>query len=298
MEFIRSNLLRDYTSATEPKKIDLPVNPLSHLIISLDGYNATDETTLAEFLAFVNSVTVTHNGGTIVGMQSEDLYGYNAYLYGNRPVLTQKLATDNLNRCLSLIVPFGRRIFDQSECYPATKKGELTLTLDMTAMATSIDNGTVNIEAVELPGANPSHYVKAVMATVSAPGATGENDYTLPQGNQIIAIQMRLTTWPGASSHAWGVDLAKVLVNNKEFGYASARAQCLQGDLIFHYDTQHGNIAAQGLIKPENILYLDFDPAHNDEYLLETAQASSVKLRMEMGVDEATYVTVIEKVAV
>jgi len=298
MEFIRSNLLRDHTAATEVKKIDLPVNPISHLIISLDMYNATDEATLAEVLAFINTIQVTHNGRAILSMQSEDLYGLNSYLYGNRPVLVGKLATDNLLRCLSLVVPFGRRIFDPDECFPGTRKGELTLSLDYTAPATSADNGTLNIEAVELPEATPQRFLKSIMNTVSAPGATGDNDYELPIGNPIVAAMIRCTTWPAASSHAFGVDMAKVLVDNKEFGYASARAQCMTGDLIHRYDTQHGAIAAQGLITPDSVFFVDFDPAKDGNFLLETAGKSSVKLRMEMGVDEATYVSTMELVDV
>jgi hypothetical protein len=161
MHFIRSSLLLDHTAATEVKKIDLPVNPLSHLIISLDVYNATDEATLAEILAFINKVEVTYLGTTIMSLQSEDLAALNAYLYRGMPILTQNVATDNAARCLSLIVPFGRKIMSPVECFPATRKGELTLSLDMTAPATSCDNGKVNIEAVELLGANPTRYMKS-----------------------------------------------------------------------------------------------------------------------------------------
>ena len=298
MEFIRSSLVRDRTAATEVLKVDLPVNALSHLIISLDMYNATDEATLAEILAFVNSITVTHSGRTIVSLQSEDLYGVDTKLYGNRPVLVGKLATDNEHRCLSLIVPFGRRIFNPAECYPASRKGEVTLTLDYTAPATAADNGTLNIEAVELVGATPSHYLRSVMSIIAAPGATGENDWDMPIGNDIVAIGLRMTTWPGASTHTYGVDMAKVLVENQEYGYSAARAQCLVGDLIHHYETQHGNIAAQGFIQPAGMVWLDYDPGDNDEYLLKTEGLSSLKLRMEMGVDEATYVTLLERCAV
>lgn len=296
MEFIRSSLLKDHTTATEVKKLDLPVNPLSHLIITMDAYNATDEATLAEILAFINKVSVSHLGKTVLDAESEDLYGVNCYLYGNRPVLSAKLATDNQHRAVSLVVPFGRRIFDPSECYPATKKGELTLSLDMTVPATSCDNSTLNVEAVELVDATPQHYLKTTMATVSAPGATGENDYDLPIGNEIVALQIRMTTFPGASSHTFGVDVAKVLVNNQEYGYSAARALCLVGDLIHRIDTQHGSIAAQGAINPDNVVWLDYDPRGNGEFLLETEGKSSVKLRMDMGVDEATYVTIMERV--
>ena len=297
-EFIRSNLVRDRTTATEVLKVDLPVNPLSHLIIAMDGFNATDEATLAEMLAFINSVTVTKLGKTVLSLQSEDLYAVNSYLFGNRPVLTGKLSTDNQQRTLALVVPFGREIFNPRECYPGTRKGELTLSLDTTVPATSLDNSTLNIEAVELLDAAPQHYLKSTLVTVTAPGGTGENDFELPIGNEIIALGIRMTTWPATSSHTFGVDLAKVLVDNVEMGYASARAQALQGDLIFRYDTQHGTIAAQGLITPDSVVWLDYDPKGDNEWLLQTAGKSSVKLRMEMGIDEATFLTVLERVEV
>lgn len=298
MDFIRSSLLKDHTAATEVKKIDLPVNPLSHLIISLDAYNATDEATLAEILAYINKVSVTYKGTTILSAESEDLYGVNCYLMKRRPVLYGKIATDNQLRCLSLIVPFGRTIFNPDECFPSTKKGELTLSLDMAAPATAADNGTVNIEAVELIDASPSKYLKTTMLTATAPGATGDNDIDLPIGNDIACIQIRMTTFTGASSHTFGVDMAKVLVDNVEKGYSAARAQCLLGDLINIIDTQHGTIAAQGSILPLNTVYLDYDPARNDNYLLQTAGKSSVKARLDMGVDEATYLTILELVEI
>ncbi|KKM78896.1 hypothetical protein LCGC14_1355400 [marine sediment metagenome] len=296
--FIRTNLVRDRTAATEVLPLDLPVLPLSHLIVSLDMFNATDEATLAEILAFINSITVSQNGKTILTQPSEDLYAVNTYLYGNRPVLTGKLATDNLWRCLSLIVPFGRKTFDVNECFPATQKGELTLTIDYAAPATAADNGTLNIEAVQLVGATPRHYLKTVTKTVSAPGQTGDNEISLPMGHEIIAIGIRNTTWPAASSHTFGVDMATVLIDEVEEGYAGARAQCLTGDLIFTEETQHGTIAAQGLITPDSVFWLDYDPKRDSEWLLQTAGKASAKLKLEMGVDEATFVTTMERVSV
>lgn len=298
MEFIRSSLLKDHTAATEVKKIDLPVNPLSHLIISLDMYNATDEATLAEILVFINSIKVEHNGVAVCSLMSEELYALDAYLYGRRPVLLGKLATDNLHRCFSLVVPFGRRIFDPEECYPASKKGELTLSLDYTAPATAADNGTVNVECVQLPGATPRRFLKSVTKTVSAPGATGDNDVELPIGNDILAILMRMTTWPGASTHTYGVDGVTVKVDEEEYGYSFARAQCLGGDLIHHYDTQHGAIAAQGIVTPTNCVIIDYDPLKDGSYALQTRGKSRVHMVLNMGVDEATYVTPLELVSV
>ncbi len=297
MEFIRSSLLKDHTTATETWEKDLPTNPLSHLILNMDGYNVTDEATLAEILAFINTVEVTRSGITVVSLQSEDLYALNVWLYRHYPQLTGKLATDNEARNLGLIVPFGRRVFDPEECFPATKKGDLTVRINFTVPGTSLDNSTVNVEAVELPGATPSHYLKCIMSTIVAPGATGDNDYELPIGNEIVCVQLRLTTIPTTSSHTYGVDNARVLVDNAEFGYASARAQCLQADHVFIADHQHGAIAAQGVDQVDNVLWLDFDPARDGRFLLDTKGRSSVKLKLNMGVNEATYCTLLERVA-
>ncbi len=297
-EFIRSSLLKDHTTATEVLKKDLPVNPLSHILISLDGYNATDEATLAEILAFINKIEVTQRGKTIISLESEDLFGLDCYLYKAAPILTQNVATDNAARCLTLVVPFGRRIFDPNECFPATRKGELTFSLDTTVPSSSFDNSTLNIETVELIGANPTRYLKATALNVTAPGATGDNPIELPIGNDIIAIQARMTTFPATSSHTYGIDNLRIKVDNNEYGYADARAQCLVGDGIFHISTLPRDIAAFGDILPDNIIWVDFDPNRDDQFLLKTEGKSSVKIVMDMGVDEAVTLAIFELVKV
>ena len=298
MDFIRSNLLRRSTLATAVIEEDLPTNPLSHINVSISGFNVTDEATLAEILAFLITAKVTDAGRVVVNLQSEDLYGLDCYLYRRRPHLTSRLAADNSTRTLGLIIPFGRRTFDPDECYPARKRGDLKLSLDMTALGTSIDNGVIDIEAVELPGASPSRYLKSVVKVVTAPGATGDNDIRLPIGNQIVALQVRMTTFPGAGSHVYGVEDCTVLRSNREFGYVGNVAQSLIADGIFHVDGQSGIIPAQSEILPDNIVWLDYDPAKDGRYLMETADASDLVLRLNMGVDEATYVTVLELVRV
>ena len=73
--FIRSNLIKNQTSATKVIEKDLPTNPISHLIVSLSGYQMTDEVTLAAMLGFINSIEVTKKGVTILNAESEDLFG-------------------------------------------------------------------------------------------------------------------------------------------------------------------------------------------------------------------------------
>lgn len=296
--FIRSNIVKDHTSATETIEKDLPTNPISHLILSLSGFQMTDEATLAEIIAFINTVEVTKKGVTVLSAQSEDLFGVNCYLFGKRPHLTNNITTDNATRTLSLIVPFGRKIFDPNECYPSTKKGDLTLRADMTVLGTSIDNGIVNIDVVELPGATPRQYLKTTMMEVTAPGKLGDNDIELPLGNKIIAIQVRMTTVPTTAGHVYGVNEMRLLVDNSEFGYANAKAECLMGERMFKLEGAVSTMLLQQLILPENIVWMDYDPHGDGNWLLETAGKSSVKIRLNMGVDEATFLTLMELVNV
>lgn len=298
MKFRRSNILRDHTMATEHIEEDLPIEPLSHVIFTMDFFNETDEATLIEALGFINKVTVAKLGVPIISLESEELYAQNCYLFGRRPVFSGKLGTDNLNRTLTLMIPMGRRMYDPAECFPATKKGELTLDIDTTLPATTIDNATCNIEVVNLPDASPRRYLKSTRMTITAPGATGDHDTRLPMGNDIVAICLRLTTWLTAATHTMGVDMVHLIVNDSEAIYQAATMHSLIGDLINLYDTQHGAIAAQGLIQPPQCIFLDFDPAKNDEYLLQTSGLTSLKLRLEMGVDEATYLSLYELVKV
>jgi len=297
MEFIRSCLLRDHTSATETIELDLPTNPISHLVISISGLQMTDEATLAEILAFLNSVVVSEMGKTIVSLQSEDLFGVNTYLYRARPILTGNITTDNGPRTLGLIVPFGRRTFDPNECYPARRKGELTLYADMTALGTSIDNGLVNIDCVQLPGASPTHYLRTRMMTVAAPGGTGDYEFNLPMGSEIVAMQLRMTTFPAATSQVYGVEKVAVQVDEQEYGYVSAPVENLLADGIFRGGGTPTSMLLQQQILPLNTVWIDYDPRGDGEFLLDLKDKASAKLILEMGVNEATYLTVLERVA-
>ncbi|MDH3348863.1 MAG: hypothetical protein OEM02_12300 [Desulfobulbaceae bacterium] len=296
MDFIRSNILKDHTAATEARTLDLPINPLSHILISLEVYNVTDEATLAEIIAFINSVSITWKGQTIYQLESEAISAQMAYLFASQVHLSNNVATDNASRNLGLIIPFGRSIFNPDECFPATLRGELQLTLDTTVPATSCDNGIINVETVELPGASPSRYLKSTMLSVTAPGATGENQIPLSIGNRYVALALQHTTFTLTGSHTYGIKSCKIKKNNKEWGYSLAKTQAMMIDRIFRVSSLPRDIAAFGQIIPDLYTWLDFDPVGNGEFLLESAGLSSLDLILDMGVDEACKIIKMELV--
>ncbi len=211
---------------------------------------------------------------------------------------TNNITTTTATTTLGLIIPFGRKIYNPEECYPATKKGDLTVRVDTTVLASDITNGIFNIEAVELVNATPTHYLKSTLKIVTAPGATGDNDVELPLGNEIIAIQIRRTSGPAAAGHVYGVLGASILKNNKQFDYAKASAQCMEAERIFRQGGLPSSMLLQQEILPPLTFWMDFDPNDDGKWLLQTSDATSLKLRLDMGVDEATYVTILERVAI
>jgi hypothetical protein len=295
--FIYSNILKAYTWATEVKTIDLPVNPISFILITLSGFNAGDEATWAEIIAFLNKVTITHEGNSVFNMESEDIAA-NMVVNGlGSPLLTANLATDNLCRELTLIIPFGRTLWNPNECFPATQRGEFQLKLDCTVPAASLDNGVIDVEVCQLPEATPEYFLKSTLLNVAAPGATGDNDVPLPIGNMISKFLVYSTTYPAAASHVWGVNEVRVLMNNSEFGYVSARAKALHGLLGAYGLGKTHDIAAYGTEIPGHYICLDYDFWGNNQYLLETAGASSLIMRLNMGVDEACKIITNEIVS-
>lgn len=297
MDFIRTMILDGHTTATEVVTYDLPVNPVSHLILTLEAYNATDEATVAEILGFINSVKVTFMGTSIMSLHSEDLAALNLYLYGSGGFNLAPVATDNQHLAYSLIIPFGRRPFNPEECFPSTRRGEFQLELDTTVPATSLDNSLISIAAIEMPEASPANYLKATMMSIAAPGATGDNDIDLPIGNSLLACLVRMTSFAGASEVLFGVDDFKILRNNVETHYMSGNAPSVLAEMMFRVPATVRATAAQGGLIPNTCGWMDFDPTRDGQYAIETQGLSSLVFRAGMGVNEAIYVTPVELVA-
>jgi hypothetical protein len=212
--------------------------------------------------------------------------------------VTNSITTATATRTIGVVIPFGLKIFDPSECHPATKKGDLTVRVNTTVIATSAITGIYSLEAVELVGATPESYLKVTKIAVPAPGATGDHDIELPTGNEIVAIGIRRTSGPAVTTHVYGVQNVRLLVDNREYGYASARAQCLDADWGLRAGGLPSNMLLQQQVLPPMMFWMDFDPNGDGQWLVDTAGKSSVKLRLDMGVNEATWITLVERVKI
>jgi len=301
MKFINSVIAQDETAAVDTVYTwDLPVSPLSHLIVTHKCLNsAAIEATKFEIENFIKKIEVLYKGASVLSLSGVELDTYNAFTLRNLPILLNQVATDNGVRALTLIVPFGRKLFNPKECNPETKKGELQLqiTTNSAAATPNTDGHMLQIEAVELPEASPTQFVKVTTLT-KTPTATGLHDVNLPTGNKMIGVGLHATTVPIGTTWTKSISYVQLLVNNVEYDYAKANWEALHGMLInkighrepYDLDADHDHYLDAAL--------LDFDPLGDDSYLLDTAPMASLKLRIYADVADAILLHPIEIVAV
>ena len=298
MRFLRSTLVSDVTPAADGTySYDLPVNPLSHLILTIKCLNLSADTkaTVAQIMGALENITVEYRGQAIISMNGADLYVLNTILYGNEPLQVNVTNLENSTRAISLRVPFGRNTFNPSECMFATNRGELKLKVQVDIADTGYDGVIFQFETVELVEASPAQYLKVTTLT-DTPAATGDMDEDLPIGNVLAGILLWATTIPTGTAWTATIDAIRLLVNNSEYGYASALWESLQGDLIhsgatvaydnhIHTDPAAGDtgIAEQDDGNLSNYALMDYGIKIGNEFLLDTADKSRVHLKITAG---------------
>lgn len=283
--------------STEEFTIDILTNPISHLILTVEGLNATDEATAAEILAFINQISVTHKGVGIHNYTSEQLALINLYFFGNAGLMVNPVAADNAFRSYSWIIPFGKKMYDPSQCFPKTTKGEFQITLNTTVPTTSMDNALISIGAVELPDATPTNFLKMTSQNVSAPGSVGQHDTDLPRGNPYMALLFNQTTFPAATTFDYTVNEVRLMFDNKELNYASGKMADVLAEMTNRISGTVRSTAAQGLVLPANGAWMDFDPMQDGEYMVDSGASNELKFRGVYAIDEAIELMPVEVVA-
>jgi len=316
----RQSLVSDGETVTAATLItkDLPVNPLSHLLITLNMAQnlANTQMVLANMLAVFSKIEVLASGSPVVSLSGADLSALNMLMHDFSPSRQNSNGADNELVTWTWLVPFGRKLFNPEECYPETKRGELQLQLTPAAAFTNIDTTTVFVEAVELLGAEPKNYLRATTKNYT-PAATGEGDVPLPIGHPLAGILLFGTTIPSGNTATTTIDKLALIADNASEVFVGNRFETLRGQIgcrcrphLEHGSHIHqidGAAFAQYMDSSaskynndcvSNYLFLDFDPNRDGAWLLDTAEMNSLNLRITAGDTNAVRVVPVEQIAV
>jgi hypothetical protein len=299
----------DLVASVDITPFDLPVNPLSMLLLRFE-INNTDPSTDLIYSAVDNvidqitSIRILHKGELIIQGSLRDLMVMNMVGMNAYPGWARLSSLDATIRSLVFPLCFGAKPYDPMSCFPATTRGNLRF--EMTAGADGAGHTDINfsVSAVELIEAQPTEYRKYI--TNSRVALVGQYDALLPIGNELAGVLM---FDPGlqateAALYSWGS--LRLLKDNVEQYYTSERIEVLAAGLFLnkrgfpywpgHF---HEKVAAVGAASrtteaeseessaQHGYGYLDFDPLRDGQYMLETSGASDLKIRA-VGEDTGT----------
>jgi hypothetical protein len=282
---------------------DLPVNPLSHVLLTLKFAQdqANTQLTFANIAAVISKVEVLYKGSGVFSMSGLDALACGIFINGFESWGVNALGADNELRSFTFLLPFTRSLYSPRECYPASTRGELILQITYASSFTQIDGVSAQIETVELPDAAPERYLKMTTLSVT-PSSTGELDIDLPIGNDISDIIFWGTTIPAGATATRTLTYVQLLMDNERKFYSQVNFETAMGmagrmraapgywgshthDLIestySQYDDTSPNDAANHILA--NHLHLPFDVTKDSMYILQTAGLSSLVARISAG---------------
>lgn len=321
MQFLRQVLVQDETlTVSTVRTDDLPVNPLSVILLTLRELNSTatltDYQVISGLLAQIAKVEVLFQGSAVVSGSLADLARLSCLLLHRPPRQLKAGHTNGDVRGVTIPILLGRKAYWAEECFPAVRRGELQLQTTVAAAVTGLATPTLQVETVELLGANPSRFLKAT--TISkTPSATGDHDVDLPIGNKLAGALLFGTTAPTGNSFNASIGQLRLLVDNVEAYYARANWETLQGDIqirtvesdqvdsLTMLENTAGAYAQNATTDKQNIVpffdnyrYLDLDPHTDDAWLLDTKGRARINLRINADVADAIRIMPVEIVDV
>lgn len=317
-DFIHSVLVEEQDPAADGVlEHDLPVNPLSGILIHIKPLNETSTFTtfdgLSAILDAINSIDVIWRGITIFSASGRDARMLLLHRWHRDVVQNNMINTDNARRSIVLPILFGRRWGDREEGLPATRKGELKIRIDVDVADTAYDDFRYSIETLEIPNANFRNFTRVTTISQTL-AATGNNDIELPIGHDLRGLLLFQTTAFAGATPAPGLGRIEILVDGSQRGYTSTDVEVARAisALVGHNVTrfpEHVHFAdldgsADADIEPpeqvetllDNYVYLDFDFLRDDSYVLDTKQAKRLVLRTNAEQAEAIRVLPVEKV--
>lgn len=234
-QILRTTLIADEAvTADGVRNYDLPVNPLSCILLTIKALNLTttiaDYSAIAQLLAMITNLNVRYRGATIIDGSLTDLAVGMAAISGWGPHQGNRQSADNDVRWITVPLLFGRRPYDPMECFPATRRGDLVMQLTRDIAVTGADNLVIQAETVEILDAAPARFTKLTTQSPAA-FAAGQNFIDLPIGNKLLGMLLRSFNVPDAADFQASYGVVASQVDNVEVVYSEANWETLHAEL-------------------------------------------------------------------
>ena len=302
--------LQTLTASADVAAVDLPVNPISHLILTLTATKnvAAAATSLGDLVRLmmgqITDLSIRHRGENIIQGSLADLAYMNAMLHGQGPTVGEYAYADNEIQFASFPLSFSRKLYHHEEAFPATQRGNLRFFMTAGAQNALWDAAQWGLEAVELIEDTPTRFLKYTTLTRTI-AATGRQRIPLPLGNPLLGIGLFDPSDEIDTGAAYAFGKLKIMKDNVEQYFAESNWENLRESnqrRMPHFHLAWGHVHAQAAadtitgqetqpvadVLPIQAAFLDFDPLKDDSYALETAGAASLDIDHNSDVSSGT----------
>jgi len=278
--------------AGENGPFDLPVNPVSFLLLHFRAAAAVGAPDFQQLIGHIERLVVAFKGTQVVSMSGVDLVRMVQKLWGRQINIEGFNGVAPALVSFTIPIPFTRKPYWDKEAFPATRRGEFTITITRSAVLTNVTAPFFAVEAVELLEAEPAQFLK--MVTLSRAITVGDADFELPIGNPFLALQVFSPTAMGNDPISETIRRMRLLLDNVEYDYADSAFDVNRAIGWLRASDNNDYTAITSLSR--NYTYMDFDPHMDETFLVETEGRASVRLRLVPDVAGTVRVTPVELV--
>lgn len=303
-KFLKQRVVEDYDpSADETKTWQLSDEAMAALWITIKGDLAADEKCNDDLMALVTSLDVWFGGFNVVHyINTVTGVLMNSLLKGNRPMqIGNGMDTDDV-RAVSFPILFGAPYLNRSMALPRSLSNRKSIELGLDIATANFDDLLITIDEVILPDANPVGFIKQEEISQAALG-TGDKDVWLQTNWDILKILFKCPTVPVDAAWTATINRAGMEINDFAYGYKSVDWETLHAEIMdemtgivgienhFHDDPSAGVTGFAEDLEHYVRLFgvMDFFYNYDLYWKAEVKGASTAKLKLNMGVDEAFY---------
>jgi hypothetical protein len=260
---------------------------------------------------------VLYRGQSVFDMSGADAVALAYFRHGMVPFEANGDDTNNERRSLVIPLMMGRFPYDPQSCFPASRRGELQMQVQVDVAVTGGDGLRLAAETIEILGANPTEYERKSVITRTF-AATGKNNFDLPIGHKFRgALLFGTTPFAGASpAPSWG--RVELLKDNRQVAFASSDWEVLHqmhmlmgrqpptGQAHFHRTDATAAVTTQTTLAGPHgegnqdgwnqYAYLDCDPTRDDTFSIDTAGANDFMIKADVETADAVRCIPIEAI--
>lgn len=308
MAYLREPLL-PRTTQTGAINNDLTLRPLplSHIAFTYlgDVTASFDPARYDQIIARdLTRIRLESSGIRIIDIRGDDLLMLGIHQWGHTahsPMRGGNNATARIG--YTALLPLGRKLYDPNECLPTQPVESLRLLYEMQAEPGNVTTRIIQIEAVYLPDANPTRYLRYIQKLPPQLTISPNNDITLPKGNTLLGILLQQAS--GATTAGTENDIRDITIladqterwiRNSEWYPLWAETPWRQAIRWIDGEVAVENVAAAYTQDAEaresrsiagdarnstaRYAYVDFDPTRDGQHAINTNQFKDLLLRI------------------